>query len=345
MEHSSVIGQLEEQASALDLHDSPQDHTATLRLSVVCRAADIYTRVFRATGDETAIDVALGLYRAALAVFTQQDSQERLFTMNCLAYALRISFVRRRNPADLEESIRLSREAIALSSSSSSEATCLWNLGASLRMAYQNLSGYNVDHLHEAISLLRQAVAGHCHPRFSSLAIVDLGSSLVHRGRCSGDDEALKEAVALLQKICEAEDVDDADRIYGATFLMEAITEQIVLDNSMSKCLIEKYLCMGRTYLTLQGDWQFHLVLMQTLATLFRMTSVLHGNISDIDEATRLLWRAIQLDPDSMCRKPQVLGNLGITLHSRFVLTGFEKDLEDAIKYLREFSGVLLHFY
>lgn len=345
MEHSSVIGQLEEQASALDLHDSPQDHTATLHLSVVCRAADIYIRVFRATGNETAIDVALGLYRAALAAFAQQDSQERLFTMNCLAYALRMSFVRRRNPAELEEAIHLSREAVTLSSSSSSKATSLWNLGASLRVAYTNLSGYTADHLREAVSVLRQAVAGHCHPRFSSLAIVDLGSSLRNWGRCSGDQEALIEAVALLQNICEAEDVDDADRIYGAIFLMEAIADQIVLDPSMSKCLIEKYLCMGRTYLTLQGDWQSHLILMQTLANLFRVTCELHGNISDIDEAACLLWRAVQLDPDYMCRKPQVLGNLGNTLHERFVLTGSEKDLEDAIKYLRECSGVLLHFY
>ncbi|MGQ4380273.1 CHAT domain-containing protein [Streptomyces sp. SAS_267] len=316
-----------------DLELLPEQLVPYLAYRAVPHAEELLLRA-AASSDLHLITTAAELWRR-IADHAERDPADCSSALQNLAALLQMKFLRTGLAADLDEAIRVGREAVAATPADDPDRGArLSNLGGSLRTSFER-TGALAD-LDEAIRVGREAVdltpAG--GPERAA-ALTNLSTTLragfVQVGLVAGLDEAVglgREAVSLTP----AGEPGRAVRLANlGAVLLARYDVAGVLDDLGEAIRVSREAAAG----TPAGSPERPGVLLN-LGNMLRARFERTGSLADLDEAVATLDDAVESAPTTHPERGFIMAGLGGALHRRFQQGGVEGDLDRAVANLRK---------
>ncbi|AZM56346.1 hypothetical protein DMA15_30255 [Streptomyces sp. WAC 01529] len=295
------------------------DHS--LNLTLLCMV--LRTRSEQ-NGDERDAQLAVDIGRRSV-----DDARESgAYVLQCLHH-LALALAHRGalcgTLADLDEAVRLRREAIAESATLPGAEKLLPFLydGLCTALLRRHWHRPNAEDLDEAIAAVRQAMVTAGEPDAGHL--LDLCLVLTQRSQLTGDGNDLVEALQAGRAAVDAAVPGDERRPRALNNLSIAL--QLLASRSGSRGHLEYAVhCAELAVEASPADRFDGAGRMSQLANLLVGRFVKYGDSGDIDRAVELLRTAVKVTPLGHPRRPDFLQGLADALHQRFQRTHHLED-------------------
>ncbi|MFE3379338.1 CHAT domain-containing protein [Streptomyces anulatus] len=311
----------------------PDDDT-TLRWRLLSNLA--VALVDRIAQQPTADDVerAVTVARFELADRNGQQVSPRLRAVRtwALPRALWYRYVLAHRPEDLHEAAELLDEAAAHDRSSADGVLSFGLLAAQVHRARYR-AGQGLDALRDSVAACHEALGAvpDVHPARPDV-LVQLGMSLIHLYRHTGDLAALDEAVARFREVVRPvgeDQIQGSLEVNTLHLLGTALAERGARTGSLDD-LNEAVRTLRRRHATAAGIGSLELYgLGFVLSHLFDRTR----DPAQLDEAVDVLRRAVESSEPNDSEAPTGLAGLSTSLLSRYGHSGDPADLDEALVY------------
>jgi tetratricopeptide (TPR) repeat protein len=255
--------------------------------------------------------------------------------LNNLGRKLEDQYDRTGKIEDLEQAIRVSRQAVDITPGDHPDLAVLLNdLGNQLGSRYERTG--KIEDLEEAIRMIQQAVdvTPKDHPNLARW-LNNLGNQLERLYERTGKVEDLEEAVRITR---QAVDMTPRDHPYLASTL-----------NNLGNKLGRRYECTGKmedleeaigvarqTIDLTPRDHPNLAPMLKSLGNKLGRRYERTGKVDDLEEAIRVIRQAVDLTPEDHPDLAGGLNSLGNKLELRCEHTGKMDDLEEAIRVTRQ---------
>ncbi|KAH6984213.1 CHAT domain-containing protein [Ilyonectria sp. MPI-CAGE-AT-0026] len=237
--------------------------------------------------------------------------------------------------ADLEETIRMAREAIdALAPDDPDRAAWLNNLGVGLGNRYER-TGAMAD-LEEAIRVGREVIdiTPLDHPDRAG-SLTNLGIHLGNRYSRTGAMADLEEAIRVTREAINATPLHHPYRARWLNNLGVHLGDRFLRTGAITD--LEEAIRVGREVInTTLIDHPMRAIFFSNLGNSLSNRYSRTGAMADLEEAIRVGREAIDATPVDHPMRAMFLNNLGVHLGNRYSRTGAMADLEEAIRVGRE---------
>ena len=232
---------------------------------------------------------------------------------------------------DINESIRLGREALALLADDHPErATVLANQASALRLRFEH-SGAAPD-LADAVSAIREALEltpTHSpeHPRYQA----QLGVCRLTQAEVNDASSGLEEAVALLSRACDRTPLghrERAARLSNLALALQARAERTGRSQDINEAVLRLRSAVDAAVAP-HPDRPMYL---SNLADVLQVRFELGGSAADLEEATAALSSSLEQTPATHPDRAMRLSNLAVAL----IGPGRTQDLDAAEQAQRE---------
>ncbi|KAJ6532462.1 CHAT domain-containing protein [Mycena capillaripes] len=262
-----------------------------------------------------------------------QDGIEAL--LKHLAVTLETRFREQGHTQDINETIELHREALALCGPSHPDhGGSLNNLAVAVQSRFEQ-QGDSKD-IDEAIALHREALALHgpSHPHYS-ISLNNLAAAVQTRFEQHGDTKDIDEAIALHRRALALRGPSHPHRSGSLNNLANAVQTRFEQQGNSKD--IDETVELHREALALCGpSHPHHSGTLNNLAAAVHTRFKQQGDPKDIDEAITLHREALALHRPSHPDRSMSLNNLATAVQTRFEQQGDTKDIEEAITLHRE---------
>ncbi|KAJ6572878.1 CHAT domain-containing protein [Mycena vulgaris] len=281
--------------------------------------------------DSNTLDDEITMYRAVLDLLATQDSDHGRIP-RIVGIMLHSRFEQEGDVRDLNEAIKLYREAVAFHTLPDPDDATLNNLAAALLARFRQLG--DSEDLDNAIKLHQEVVALHetAHPNHYA-HLYNLALALETKFERYGDPDDLntviqlhREAVALLRPVLVPD--TDPSRYFNGLGNVICMRFQQQGDPKDIEEAIELYreaFAHGHDNSTLEN-----------LALAIQGKFEQQGDTKDLYQAIELHRGALTLSGPSDPDRGRILNHLATTVRMRFEQQGNSKDLDNAIKLHRE---------
>jgi tetratricopeptide (TPR) repeat protein len=244
-------------------------------------------------------------------------------------------FDRTRMMDDLEEAIRIVRQAVAATPDNHLDlAGRLSNLGDMLNSQYACTGAmYNLE---EAVQVARQAVAAtpDDHPDLAG-RLNNLGDILSSRYARTGAINDLEEAIRIVRQAVAATPDDHPDLAGRLSNLGSILSSWYARTGAMYN--LEEAVQVARQAVAATPDDHPDLAgRLNNLGDILSSWYARTGAINDLEEAIQLVRQAVAATPSDHPDLAGRLNNLGDTLSSWYARTGAMDDLEEAVQVARQ---------
>ena len=319
--------------SGVELQMLPEPLLPVLAEEVSRAAVTLHNQALSSTDPEL-ISAAADMW-ARLVTATPDDDAARAGRLSNLGLALRARFELTGALGDLEEAVRVGREAVAATPVGHADrAAMLSNLGNALQARFER-TGAEAD-LDEAIRVGQEAVAATPagHPNRAPL-LSNFGNALQTRFERTGSLDDLEEAIRVDREAVAATPVGHPDRAGMQSNLGNALHRRFKRTGAQAD--LDEAIRVGQEAVAATPAGHPDRAAMQSnlgaaLQTSFERT----GALPDLDEAIANQHEATAATPVGHPSRAGSLSTLGNTLRTRFERTGAEADLDQAIRVGQE---------
>ncbi|KAJ7856143.1 hypothetical protein B0H13DRAFT_1902794 [Mycena leptocephala] len=313
---------------------------------------DFY-RVFQQSGDILAIDSAAIKLQAAR---WQASWGHPLLSsvLIVLSNVLHVQFEQKEillgDPKDLDKSIALCREALALQSPPHpGRSKSLNNLAATVLIRFgQQGDPMDID---ESIALYEEALALQAHPHLKrSISLNNFSAAIWTRFGQRGDPKDMDKAVSLCREALALQDLSHPDRSTFLNNLSFAISgrfqqrgdpkdidEAVALSSGGDPKGIDESIILYREALTLRAHpHPQRSISLNNLSGAILLRFEQRGDPKDIDESIALYTEALALRAPPHPDRSNALHDLAAAILTRFGQRGDPKDIDESIAHYRE---------
>jgi len=317
-----AVGFLQQAVATIDEHD-PGYLDLLERLGMMLQMLHERTGSQQAAADSIAV-----LRRAVDRTPATHPAHSR---HHChLATACRQWYETTGEAASIEESVTLSRAALADSTSISDRAFALGELGSALTLRYRE-SGDLAD-LREAVDRLHEATSS---DPGSAPSLSMLGSALLSLHVATGDRASLDEAIQAGRAAISASSRDDPLRTLRQSMVGRMLWHRGELTGDW-QALAEAITVLSQAVDEAPDDHPLQFTIRTNLgaalAEAYRQTE----SAAAIDQAVAAHKWVVDRMPDDHVKRGQYLGNLGASLFNRYRVTGDPSALDTAVATMRD---------
>ena len=262
------------------------------------------------------------------------DTDQGSYLSN-LGSALRLRFTLTGNIEDLDEAVRVGRQAVdATQVDDRNRATSLTSLGTSLRNRFEQNG--EVSDLDEAVGVARQAMDAipPDHPR-RWLYLNNLGNALRTRFERFGRPEDLDEVVRVAGQTVNATPTGHPNRELTMNNLANALRAKAKRIGDAGDLDEAVRLYRQAVDVTPAGH-SSHWRNLHNLGLVLKDRFERFGDLDDLDEAGRVARQAVNATPTGHPNRELTMNNLANVLHRRFMRIGDVDDLSQAELAYRE---------
>jgi hypothetical protein len=268
-------------------------------------------------------------------ILAAAPAEERAQELSNLGLALNGRFIGVGNVADLEEAVRVTREAVTLLAAGHPDRpSALSNLGGTLSTLFERTG--NMSDIDDAVEAGHEAVAttSPSDPELSA-RLSNYGTALRVRFARTGNAADLDEAIDVLRRAITSAQADFPGRTTVLSNLGVALQARYKRTGAMTDLDDAVRACREAVELTPPGDpervrWLSNLAI--ALESQFQRTGVL----SALEDAIQAGRDAVAEASSHHADRGRIISNLGADLQSRYRQTGVQADLDESIAYLEQ---------
>jgi tetratricopeptide (TPR) repeat protein len=283
-------------------------------------------------GDMADRDDAIQAARTALEA-TSANDLERANQLNNLGSHLGMRYTERGAINDLEESIQLARQALAILAGHPNRGLYLNNLAVGLGDRYKHLAE-SAD-LEEAIRLGREVVSmtPPNSPHFSEY-LNNLGAWLFKRHEQTGSVVDLEEAIPFSRKAVETAQ-NQTIRVIALSTLSTVVGGRFSRFGKTADLEEAIRVAQESVIMATECNHPLRATMLYTLADRLGDRYWRSGAIADLDEAIRAAQEAVEALPAGHPDEAAMFNCLGIFFGDKYMRTRMPNDLDQAIQYGR----------
>jgi len=269
------------------------------------------------------LDGAVDNHRAACAAVPQADDDRPLYLAN-LGGALARRSEATGSLADLDEAVQVMRDAVRLTPDAHPDRGFrMANLAVALMFRYQRTGQSRA--LAEAVTTLREArrisPPGAIH---RSMILNNLGIALLRQDTA----DAREEAIAVFREAQDSAPAGSGDRRRAATNLARALIVRLGWQQDDDVQMYVRKLAMLGAAGTADLD------ALKGMAERFTAART-RQNVERLDQVVELLERTLRESPEEEAQRSEAVASLGTVLRLRSQLSGRDRDLDQAVGFLR----------
>jgi len=280
--------------------------------------------LFRVSGQRDVLDEAIVNLTSVLTL-SQPGQDSYRIRSNSLAAAWQMRYDLSGDPADLDHSVELLRQAVDDGPADSIVLALLHNLSAAYWRRFK-AAGDARD-----LDLAEQADRRALSAGGGAAALASLGATLTHRYEIAGGEDSLQEAVSLLSAAVQntpSQAPDRPDRLAKLAFALLDRSEFMTGDHSD----VDAAISLLEEALELTPDSSTNRAPRLTnLAGALRRRAQWYGSETDLDRAVAAYEEALAGSPPASADLPGYLSNLANGLRDRYHRSGLLADLDRAI--------------